>query len=76
MFGFNPCAVKEALPPSEKDWYLKKENKDILREVRYLDIKTSFEPFISIYDHLVTIISSRRESFALVIEARRICRKR
>lgn len=60
---------KEVLPPSEKDWYLKKDNKDILREVRYLDIKTNFEPFISIYDHIVTVISSRKESFALVIES-------
>lgn len=60
---------KEALPPSEKDWFLKKENKDVLREVRYLNIKTNFEPFISIYDHIVTVISSRKESFALVIES-------
>ncbi|MDD3487238.1 MAG: helix-turn-helix domain-containing protein [Candidatus Moranbacteria bacterium] len=60
---------KEVMPPSEKDWYLKRENKDILREVRYLDLETNFEPFISIYDHIVTIISSREESYALVIES-------
>lgn len=54
---------------SEKDWYLKKENKDLLRETRYLDPLIEFEPLIIIYDHIVSIFSSKKESFALVIES-------
>lgn len=53
----------------EKDWYLKSGNKDILREVRYLNIKENFEPTIFIYDHKVVIISSVKELYALVIES-------
>lgn len=59
----------EDTPPSEKDWYLKGENKDVLRETRYLDIKGQLEPLIIIYDHVVAIISSRKESYAVVIES-------
>lgn len=54
---------------SEKDWYLKKDNKSILREVRYLPQNTRFEPLIIIYDHVVAIISSKKESYAIVIES-------
>lgn len=54
---------------SEKDWYLNKENKYILREVRYLPEAIKFDPLIIIYDHTVAIISSVKESYALVIES-------
>lgn len=54
---------------SEKDWYLKKNNKELLREVRYLPESINFEPLIIIYDHTVVIISSKKESYALIIES-------
>ncbi|MFH0969708.1 MAG: helix-turn-helix domain-containing protein [Patescibacteria group bacterium] len=54
---------------SEKDWFLKKENQDILREVRYLDKLIQIKPTVMIYDHIVTMISTEKESFALVIES-------
>lgn len=52
-----------------KDWYLTKDNKKMLREIRYLDAKFKFEPFIMTYDHRVNIFSSTKEHFALVIES-------
>ncbi len=55
-----------------KDWYLRKENEDILREVRYLSREWSFEPVIFIHDHTITIISSKKESYALVIESKEL----
>lgn len=54
---------------SEKDWFLKRDNKELLREVRYLDESIQLSPVIIIYDHIVAIISSQAESFALVIES-------
>lgn len=54
---------------SEKDWYLKKDNKELLREVRYLPASIEFEPLIIIYDHVVAIMSSQKESYALVVES-------
>jgi len=53
----------------EKDWYLKQDNEKLLREVRYLPESIEFEPLIIIYDHIVAIISSKKESYALVIES-------
>ena len=53
----------------EKDWYLKKDNKELLREVRYLEPTVQLEPVVIIYDHVVAVISSKKESFALVIES-------
>lgn len=61
--------IPQSNETSEKDWYLKKENKDILREVRYLPETAKFEPLIIIYDHTVAIISSTKESYALVVES-------
>ncbi len=54
---------------SEKDWFLKQDNKELLREVRYLDKSIRIAPAIFIYDHVIAIISSQKESFALVIES-------
>lgn len=54
---------------SEKDWYLKKDNKELLREVRYLEPTIRLAPVVMIYDHIVAVISSKKESFALVIES-------
>lgn len=54
---------------SEKDWFLKKDNKELLREVRYLDKSVQLTPVIIIYDHIVAVISSKEESYALVIES-------
>jgi len=52
-----------------ENWYLKRENSDVLREARYLPESIQFEPLVIIYDHIVAIISSRKESYALVIES-------
>lgn len=57
---------------AEKDWYLKAENADLLREVRYLRMNVTFEPLISVHDHTITIISSKAESYALVIESKEV----
>src|SRR3989344_496751 len=60
--------------PKEKDvqddWYIRAdESKDLLREVRYLDPKLTFDqPLITIYDHTVGIFSSEKELSALIIE--------
>lgn len=54
---------------SEEDWYLKKDTDNLLREVRYLPESINFEPLVIIYDHTVAIISSKKESYALVIES-------
>jgi sugar-specific transcriptional regulator TrmB len=54
---------------SEKDWFLKKENRNVLREARYLQGSAQIEPLIMIYDNTVAVISSKKESFALVIES-------
>lgn len=54
---------------SEKDWFLKKENPDLLREVRYLKQALNFSTDIFLYDNTVLIISSNKESFALTIES-------
>lgn len=53
----------------EQEWYLKQSNKDVLRETRYLDKSVEFEPLIIIYDNTVLIISSSKESYALVIDS-------
>jgi sugar-specific transcriptional regulator TrmB len=50
-------------------WYLKEDNQDLLREIRYLDEPIPVSPWVLIYDNLVTIISSEKESFALSIES-------
>lgn len=54
---------------SEKDWFLKKENTGLLREVRYLKQALNFSADIFIYDNTVLIISSKKEFFALTIES-------
>lgn len=54
---------------TQKDWYLRKDNREILREVRYLPQKWSFEPVIFVHDNTITIISSKKESYALIIES-------
>jgi HTH-type transcriptional regulator, sugar sensing transcriptional regulator len=54
---------------SEKNWFLKNNNKDILREVRYLKETFLIKPTIMIYDHTVNIISTEKESYALVIQS-------
>lgn len=54
---------------SEKDWFLKKENIDLLREVRYLKKNFNFSADIFLYDNTMLIISSKKESFALTIES-------
>lgn len=54
---------------SEKDWFLKKDTKELLREVRYLDKTIQLAPVIIIYDHIVAVISSKEEQFSMVIES-------
>lgn len=53
----------------KNDWYLKGGNTDILREVRYLNSTLQFEPTFFIYAHKVAVISSKNESYALVVES-------
>lgn len=65
------CVSRES-DVENKDWYLRKENKEILREVRYLPQKWSFEPVIFIHDNTVTIISSQKECYSLVIESKEL----
>src|SRR3989338_1313543 len=61
--------------PKEKDvqddWYIRADkSKDLLREVRYLDPKLTFnQPLITIYDHTVGIFSSEKELSALIIDS-------
>lgn len=57
--------ASEQLP----DWYLKSTNKDVLREVRHLSQNIDFTPTIFIHDNTVTIISSTKEAYALVINS-------
>lgn len=52
----------------ERDWLLKSSNEEILREVRYLKGIT-FAPSIMIYDQKITMISTNKDVFALVIES-------
>lgn len=54
---------------SERDWYLRTNDPKILREVRYLPKAAVFEPAVFVHDSTVTVISSKVESFALVIES-------
>jgi len=61
--------------PKEKDikddWYIRGDNKDLLREVRYLPPKFQFnQSLIAIYDNTVGIFSSEKELFALIIESK------
>lgn len=60
------------IPPrrglTEKDWYLRSDDSKLLRDIRYLP-KAVFEPAVFINDTTVTVISSKKESFALVIES-------
>jgi len=58
---------------SRKDWYLRAENPKTLREVRYLPKKVLFEPVVFLHDDTTTIISSKKESYALVIESKELC---
>ena len=61
--------------PKEKDvrddWYIRADkSKNLLREVRYLDPKLTFDQaLITIYDHTVGIFSSEKELYALIIES-------
>lgn len=61
--------------PKEKDlqddWYIKADtSKDLMREVRYLDPKFTFDqPLITIYDHTVGVFSSEKQLSALIIES-------
>lgn len=54
---------------SEKDWFLKSSNTDLLREVRYLKNSFDFSSVIFIYDNTILIISSKKEHFALSVES-------
>jgi len=57
---------------NEKDWFLDKSNKELLREARYLPESFHFEPVIFIYDNIITVVSSKKESYALVIESQEL----
>ena len=57
---------------TEKDWFLKKGNTEVLREVRYLKSSLNFEQLIMIYDNVIAVISSKKESYALVIESQEL----
>lgn len=65
--GIYVRSLRQKPKKPETDWFIKKDNKDVLREVRYLD--AAVEPLVIIYDNVVAVISSRKESYALVIES-------
>ncbi len=50
-------------------WFLKGTNEGLLREVRYLSQDIPFCSAIFIYDNVVSVISSKREAFALEIQS-------
>ena len=51
-----------------KNWYLKDENIEVLRETRYLDISIKIDAFIKIYDNIVLLISFGKIPSAIVVE--------
>lgn len=67
--GLKVRSLRPLSTTPEKDWFIKSENKDVLREVRYLKPTVQFEPLIMIYDNIAAVISSKKESYALVIES-------
>ncbi len=55
-----------------KNWYLKDENKEVLRETRYLGPSIQIDAFIKTYDDIVMLISfqkDQREPSAIVVES-------
>jgi len=66
------CKFKGSTETEEGDWFLRKDSPELLRKVRHLDKSIQFEPFIMIYDNVVAVISSAKESYALVIESREL----
>lgn len=63
----------KSLRPREKEasfWYLKAENKDVLRKGRFLPKGISFNVVCLIYDNKVALMSSQRESFGFIIESK------
>jgi len=61
-----------SLRPKDKEadnWYLKADNKDVLREGRFLPENISFDVVCFIYDNKVSIISSKNESFGFIVES-------
>ena len=62
-----------SLRPQGKEsnnWYLKAENKDVLREVRFLPTGVFFNVLCMIYDHKVAVISSKKEKFGFLLESK------
>jgi sugar-specific transcriptional regulator TrmB len=51
------------------NWYARDENKDVLREVRYLNADIHIDVFIKIYDDTLLLISSKKEMFAVMIRS-------
>lgn len=63
----------KSLRPHGKEpdyWYLKADNKEVLRTSRFLPKGISFNVVCLIYDNKVAVISSKKESFGFVIESR------
>ena len=50
-------------------WYLRPDNTEVLREVRYLKDTIDFDSFIKIYDSTIVMISSSKKPFAVVLES-------
>jgi len=62
-----------SLRPQGKEsnnWYLKADNKDVLREVRFLPVGVSFNVLCMIYDNKVAVISSKKEKFGFLVESK------
>lgn len=57
---------------AQKDWYLRPGTEKLLREVRYLPRRMGFTPVIFIHDDTVTVISSKEESYALVVQSKEL----
>jgi len=62
-----------SLRPQGKEsnnWYLRADNEEIMREVRFLPDGASFNVLCMVYDCKVAIISSKKEKFGLLIESK------
>lgn len=52
-----------------KNWYLKDENTEVLRENRYLPETIKLDGFIKVYDQTIMLITFKREPTLIVIES-------
>ena|SRR3989344_1411345 len=54
------------------NWYLKDENKEVLRETRYLKNLIKIDAFIKLYDDTILLISPTNEPFVIIVESQEL----